>query len=363
MKNLREKIFLRVREKIEKGNKNFFLYFLSLFFESFSRVRNFLYDKKILKGFRSKAFIISIGNVVAGGVGKTPFTIFLAKKLMDRGKSLAVVSRGYRSRVEREGRNVLVEEKSGEFLARDVGDEPLMIFKRLDGGSVIVGKDRVLSVKKAEKMGVDFVLLDDGFQHRKLERDLEVVVLNAKNLFSEGKFLPFGFLRDNLKRLKGVDLIVLNNVEERQDFERCKGEVRKFSFSKVIGVKPHFFKVKNLSGEEVDFYGKRVGVFCGIGSPKVFIKSLEDLGFKVVLEKFLLDHAEASEEFLEEFCKKAKERGAEGVLCSEKDAVKLGGIREGVLPIFYVEMGLKVVFGKKYFESFLNLISRNDCAI
>jgi tetraacyldisaccharide 4'-kinase len=357
MKNFKEKVFLWGSKKIENGEKNFFLYFLSLFFESFSGLRNFLYDKKILKSFKSKTFVISIGNIVAGGVGKTPFTIFLAKKLMEKRKSLAVISRGYRSRVEREGGNVLVKEASEEFSARDIGDEPLMISKRLESGVVVVGRNKILSVKKAEKMGVDFVLLDDGFQHRKLQRDVEIVVLNAKNLFSEKRFLPYGLLRDSLKRLGGVDLIVLNNVEGEEDFERCRKEIEKYSFSKVVGVKPHFFKVKNLRGEEIDFYGKRAGVFCGIGNPGIFVKTLEDLGFKIVLEKFLLDHAEVDEKFLEEFFKRAKEKKAEGILCSEKDAVKLRDVKGNILPIFYVEMDLKIIFEEKYFEEFLeNLV-------
>ena len=166
---------------------------------------------KILKSKKVDIFTISVGNIEVGGVGKTPFVIFLANKIK---KKIGVISRGYKSK--REKRNTIISKDildEKKFLAEDIGDEPFLLSSRING-YLFVGRDKIKSAFLAKKMGLDIVILDDGFQSRYIKKDLEIVVLNGKNIFKKKYFLPRGFLRDSFKRLKDADFIVVNNIDK-----------------------------------------------------------------------------------------------------------------------------------------------------
>ena len=351
---IKEKIYFFVQKTIEEKTKGLFsfffflfkmfLYFSSLIFRFFVFIKNALYDLKLLKPKKIGIPIISIGNIVAGGTGKTPFTLYLGKKLAKRGLNVAIISRGYGARIKK---SILLLDQN-EKSPKEIGDEPFLISKRLPFCNVIVGRKKIRSIEIAKEKKVDVILLDDGFQSRKLHRDIDIVVLNAKKPFSNNHFLPRGFLRDNPKRLKKADLVVVNNANERI-------EDRKYLSLPAIYTQPTFSSLKNLRGEKIkNFLKKKVAVFCAIANPKRFSEFLQrERFFEIVEEIFLLDHASFDINFLKKCADKAKEKEAESLICTEKDAVKLPADLNLSLPVYYVEIDLKIIFNEEYLEEIL----------
>lgn len=353
--NFKEKVFFKVKNKIEKKEGFFpFLYFLSFFYRFFIFFKNSLYDFKILKPKKADIFVVSIGNIVAGGAGKTPFCIFLANKL----KKIAIISRGYKSKREKKNtilnREILYKKK---YLAKDIGDEPFLLVNRTNC-YVLVGRDKVKSTFLAKDLNLSVAIVDDGFQTRKLKRDLDILVLNCKNLFSNEKFLPRGLLRDSKKRLKKADFIVLSNFYDGFNLR----EIKKYT-SKIIGTSSFILNFENLEGKEFLKLEKEIAIFSSIANPNIFKDSLKNLGYKVIDNLFLLDHSFFSKKLLKDFSKKAKEIGAKALVCSYKDAVKIDKNIKLDLPIFFTKQDLKIVYGEKNFQNLLNLIENKSIKI
>ncbi|KPK33095.1 MAG: hypothetical protein AMS24_02245 [Chlamydiae bacterium SM23_39] len=346
---MKKKIFFIFEKRIKNKKRLFFLYFLSIFWRFFVYLKNIFYEKNILKIKKVDIPIISIGNLVCGGVGKTPFIIFLYEKLK---KNIGIISRGYGSKIGR--KNIVVDKNFlKKDLAKEIGDEPSMLLNRLNS-LIFVGKDRIKSAEKARKLNLDAVLMDDGFQYRKLHRDIDIVILNAKNVFSNGCFIPRGFLRENPKRLKKADFIVINNIKDRLDYEIAKQKIVKYARCPIIAVTPF---IKNIVGEKsVGFFVKKIAVFCAIANPQFFIRLLEDKGYEIVEKFFLLDHSFFSKKKLKQFFIKAKKNGAEAVFCTEKDWVKLFDLKD--LEVFYVKIDLKILFGEENMEKLISSIEK-----
>lgn len=252
-------------------------------------LRNLFYDWKILKITKVPCLVVSVGNIVAGGTGKTPFIAKLASAFAHR--KVAILSRGY----------------------GQMPDEPMLLAKKF---TVFVGKNRA---KLAEKIAKDFelILLDDGFQHRKLYRDIDIVLLRE-----EKHYLPWGFLRDSPKRLKKAILFHENELQ--------------LDVSRIL----------DLNGNQVSLEGKEVFLFCGIARPEKFRKTVESLGLKIAGQKQFADHAVIDLALLP--------RG-HLYLCTEKDAVKLP---KSSLPIFYLEMRMEVVQGIEKWEKLVEKIDQ-----
>jgi tetraacyldisaccharide 4'-kinase len=281
------------------------LYLPSLLFGLTIKLRNFSYNHSLFKQYKADACVISIGNIVAGGTGKTPFILMLAKKLSVSCK-VAILSRGYGSKAEKMGPQLVTLGKT----AQDVGDEPLLLANQIPEAMVIVGKDRVQSAKMAVELGAEVILLDDGMQHRRLYRDFEIVISGA---YKNGRYLPGGMLRDDPKRIDQADLIVTSTPKERNE----------------VGVQTILKEFRFASGEKKRTLGKsKVALFCGLGSPHRFLKSIEDEGLEIVMAQFLSDHQMISLQNLKQFAHEAKKRGAELLLCTEKDWMKLRDQRE-----------------------------------
>jgi tetraacyldisaccharide 4'-kinase len=222
--------------------------------------RNLCYDYKIFKTYKVSIPVISIGNIHVGGTGKTPLTICLAKHFSFL--RVAIVTRGY-----------------GD------GDEVMVMQKHLPKVKIYVGSDRVASAKKAELDGAELILLEDGFQHRRLERDIDIVLLRGDE--KSDYFLPAGNLREHPRRLKSAWLI-----DE--------------------------YKTKAFCNK--DLKGKRVAVFCGIAHPERFLNTVKSLGAIVVSSLFLRDHQAISKKNLLKLSSRAD---YDLIVCTEKDEVKL----------------------------------------
>lgn len=323
---------------------------LSFAYRSVIALRNFAYDKKILPSQKLSVPVVSVGNVVAGGTGKTPLIHSLALALQEKVR-LGILSRGYKSQIEKSGETKQVSIGEGPLCtSQECGDEPYFLAQKTKA-SIWVGSDRIASGKKAIEQGIHCLLLDDGMQHRRLYRDFEIVVIDGANPFSEGKFLPCGMLRDSPKRLKNADLIVISHVKDADHFTQIQALISHFSDAPIIAT-----QVEVLNRDR--YIPRKVGIFCGIGQPSRFLQTARDLNQEIVDTLILSDHALLQKDQLKTFAKNCFEKGAEALLCTEKDYVKLS--RDSLnLDIFPVEIELKIIHGREHWEKLIdNILDR-----
>lgn len=275
--------------------------------------RHFCYQIGVLKSVKLSIPVVSIGNVVCGGTGKTQLVIALAESLMQK-RRVAIVSRGYP--VHRgEPMEVVSDSMSSKC-----GDEPKLLAMRLPEAIVVVGKDRVKAAKLAIARGAELIVLDDGMQHRRLKRDIEIGIGP-----SVGHYLPRGRLRDVPSRLKCAKLVF-----EQADLA-----------SRPIGV-------FSLNGQAVEI-PKRVSLFCGIGNPKRFVKTVEKMGCEIVQKRFLADHEAIGKKELAQLA-----QNVDAIVCTEKDWVKLQ--KDLPYPICWVKCELDVIGKRAAWEATLETI-------
>lgn len=334
---------------------------LSLPYQWAVRLRNRAYDLGWFKSYTpASPLVISVGNIVAGGTGKTPVTVALAKILSEKANT-AVLSRGYRRKSSKLSSPLILQKEKGEMhSAHLAGDEPYLIAENVPKAMVIVGKDRVASAKLAQSLGAEVLILDDGFQHRRLERDFDVVVFDVKNLFGFNQFLPRGFLRDELKSLKRADLVVLNHIESQDDYLMGAKSIAKFTKAPVVGcrfVADQIFDLHNNGIEHLE--GKKGAIFSGIANPETFAEKVRSIGVEIVLEKVFQDHAKFSFEELSSFESRALAVGAEVLVCTEKDRVKLLDFPAMRLPVLWIKGEIEVVEGKSFWEEFVGACNKS----
>ena len=323
--------------------------------------RNWAYDRGWLKRYTPPVpVVISVGNIVAGGTGKTPVTLMLAKEFYQQ-VPLAILSRGYRSAAEKLSNPIILSRGQGPMHpASYCGDEPFMLSQNLPKAFVFVGKDRHKSSLMAARAGAQLILLDDGMQHRRLARDFEVVVMDACDPFGQGYFLPRGFLREGLKALSRADLIVLNHVHDRERFLATRKKIARYTTAPVVATKIEVEAVLDLQGYPVEsLKNKRVGVFCGIAHPDYFENTVLSLGAYIVASYPIADHVDYDPEALATFAINCREQGAEYLVCTEKDRVKLVDSLELAIPVIWVRMKLAFVEGKSLWDQFIEQ-AKND---
>ena len=261
--------------------------------------RNRLYDRGFLRARRLAGPVVSVGNISAGGAGKTPFVIVLGELLKQRGVGFDVLSRGY----GRSTRGVRLVDPNGS--AEECGDEPLMIARRLKC-PVVVGESRYQAGVFAEKkFGPQLHILDDGFQHRSLARDLDIVLVTFEDLKDD--LLPTGRLRERVKSLDRAHVVVISG-----DFDAPALPVLD---------KPVWRVHRDV---EISAPPARPVVFCGIARPQRFIDQLRSKGISPVAEKFYRDHHAYSERDIDELLRLKTQSNADGFITTEKDAVNLG---------------------------------------
>ena len=281
---------------------------LSTIFGAAVQTRNTLYDRGILKSRRLRAPVISIGNISVGGSGKTPFVIMLGELLKARGIHFDVLSRGY----GRKTRGAAVVQANGS--PAEFGDEPLLIAQRL-GAPVIVGESRFEAGLLAERNSIPQLhLLDDGFQHRALHRDFDIVLLTAED--ANGKLLPAGRLREPHSSLQRADAVVLAGNAEAELFPLH----HKFIWRLHRGV-----TVRDVPPHPL--------VFCGIARPQAFISQLEELGIKPSGTVFFRDHHSYNAKDVQRLLQAAERYKSAGFIATEKDALNLGDLRNTLQPL------------------------------
>ena len=278
-------------------------------------LRNTLYDRGVFKSRRLQRPVISVGNLSTGGTGKTPFAIALGQLLKDRGVSFDLLSRGYR----RKTRGVLLVEPNGD--PAEFGDEPLLIARRL-GGPVIVGESRYDAGRLAEqKFQSQLHILDDGFQHRSLARDFDIVLMTAEDF--QDRLLPSGRLREPLSSLARADAIVLPSGVE-VDYPGLHQKV-------VWHVKREISVSDGL---------RQPIVFCGIARPNQFFAQVRAAGINPTKELVFSDHHAYHENDVQRLKQLQATSGADGFLTTEKDAINLGGLGATLTPLTVAKLTL-----------------------
>lgn len=291
--------------------------------------RNWLFDKGILKIKKlDDVFVICIGNITVGGTGKTPAVQYFAKRLSQEGRKVAVVSRGYRGKrkveplIVSDGKNILVSSKES-------GDEPYSHALNLKV-PVIVGKDRYKACKLAKEVfDVDTIILDDGFQHRKLFRNMDIVLIDATNPFGWEALLPKGTLRESFhpaaKRASEFIITKSDLVPERE-VEKLK-RFLKGKYKKPVSVAKHgISSLCDIEGNAKPLFwvkGKRVLLFSGLANPLNFEKTVISLDPSYIERIDFLDHHSFKEKDIELIKKRAEDMKANYIITTEKDIVKL----------------------------------------
>lgn len=298
--------------------------------------RNRLYDRGVLRAHRLPVPVISIGNLTAGGTGKTPLTIHLARMLMAAGARPLVLSRGYGSegtgtRIVSEGAEVLLGPGQG-------GDEPVLIARSVPGLPVVVDPDRVRGgLFATRRFSPSLILLDDGYQHRRLARDLDIVLLDAVDPFGRYAMLPSGRLREPFSGLARADLFVVTHAPESEPLETLRTVVRRYNARAPILLARHRAEalVSLPEGGDGDgilplsrIEGAAVYAFCAIGNPEGFRETLIDAGARLTGFRTFRDHHPFSFAEMREVVREAG-RTRSVIVTTEKDAVRLSQVPVG----------------------------------
>jgi len=284
------------------------------------RLRNFGFDR----GWGVEVApvpVASVGNLTLGGTGKTPLTAWLCRRALESGRTPAVVSRGYGGRAG--AGPVVVSRGSGpEIGPETAGDEPVLLARMLPGVRVVVGSNRAAGARRAAELGADLVVLDDGFQHRRLRRDLDVVLVSANDPFGGGSLLPAGRLREPVDSLRRASVVVVTRCDPGTPIDAVVRAVRDAGSAVPViraGHRPVGFVDRAGSTRPAP---ERAIAFCAIGDPAGFRRDLERTGVRVDRFASFRDHHPFRAADLEPLIRDAEAAGA-ALVTTEKDLVRL----------------------------------------
>ncbi len=320
-------------------------------------LRNYSYDAGLPRARKMKCGVISVGNIVVGGTGKTPVVIMLAGMLRKHGYKPAVLSRGYGGK--REGRTSVVSDGHEILMGTsDAGDEPVLIAENLEGVPVIIGKERSRSGKLAvERFGADVLILDDAFQHRRLFRDIDIVLLDREKPFGNGFMLPRGGLREPVKALKRADAIIFTSTEG--DTDSGQGTLPPAELPHVPTFSGYRKARDIVRGEAKDssllhyLEGKRICAFSGIAEPESFRKIVAPLCGEIAAFMPFPDHHIYTGKDIEHIRKVCSESGAELILTTEKDGIKLVTFPDFFRDLYRLRMEMDIVRSGLNFEEYI----------
>ena len=346
------------------------LFALSKVFEVAVRARRFLYNVRILRDTTVGVQVIAIGNLTVGGTGKTPVVEKFARELQDQGRTVAILSRGYRSkppplgrrlvgkllfredrtppRVVSDGRSLLLDSETA-------GDEPYMLASNLKDVVVLVDKDRVKSGRYAvEKYGCDTLLLDDGFQYWKLRgRRTDIVLIDCQQPFGNEHLLPRGTLREPPAHLERATTIFITKSDGATTALRARINKYKPNAAVIECVHSPLYFEDVFTGKRHGLErirGHKVASLSGIAQPESFEQSLTSLGGELVYSKRFADHHRFTQQEILNAINRGKKRQAELIITTQKDAVRFPKLDRRDLPILFVRVEIKIVSGAKDFQ-------------
>lgn len=297
--------------------------------------RNYGYDRGHTPTQRVTVPVISVGNLSMGGTGKTPLVAWIAERLQQRGVRVALVSRGYGA-------------KTGEK-----NDEALELEARLPGVPHLQNPNRVAAAERAiTDFNAQVILLDDGFQHRRLARDLDIVLLDAVEPFGHGRVFPRGTLREPISGLRRADVIALSRADMVDAAERTRIQViceRENPNAVWIEMRHAPVCLRSIDGQQAPLAalsGRPVAAFCGIGNPAGFRHTLSICGYHVLGLREFPDHHAFTTAEAQAIADSARQQNAAAVVCTHKDLVKLNGQDFGGMDVWAIEIGLNISVGE-----------------
>lgn len=331
----------------------------ALLYVAIVTLRNKFYDWHIFRSHKiPNCTVISIGNITIGGTGKTPAVEFLAKYLTAKGKKVAVLSRGY----QRESKGTLLVTNGQTIFAnpRNSGDEPYLLARHLSNVPIVTEGDRYkggMFLKK--KFNPDYLILDDAFQHRKIYRDLDIVLIDSLNGLKNQFPLPRGVLREPLKGLTRADVIWLTRVDQTNEISSVVCSITKRTAVPIIKTIHQPQSLYSLSTEKQfrleSLKSRKVFIFSGIGNPDAFHNTIAKLQADIKGNLLFKDHHKYNRSDLRKIDSKAQQSNAEWTITTEKDALRIYELPVLKIPIFYLKIELKICDGIEQLEKILNM--------
>jgi len=314
-----------------------FLRLISCFYSAAIWLRNLMYARGLLKQHSVNAVVISIGNITVGGTGKTPLVVWVCNLLARKGVNCAILTRGYKIKKSK------------------LSGEPAILTRGCPAANIIVNPDRVAAAAEAiAKFGAEVLVMDDGFQHRRLVRDLDIITIDAMLPFGYDKLLPAGLLRESLKALKRTDAAVITRCNQVSNLKLAQIE------QKLKFINPHLAIAKSIHqpicaktiDEEISVEGlkdKKIFAFCGIGNPAAFSKTIEQLGCQLAGSKIYDDHYHYSSNDIADICERAEDAEADLILTTQKDWTKITSgcgfaISAGQSPVLFAYLAIELRF-------------------
>lgn len=293
--------------------------------------RNALYRRGVFREHLVGAAVISVGNLTMGGTGKTPLVAWIAAKLAANNRRVCVLTRGY----GRKTNERVVVSDGREILAGvdEAGDEALLLAEQLKGqAAVICDANRVEAARWAvENLRSDVFILDDGFQHRRMARDLDVVVVDATNPWGNGSLLPAGTLREPISELARADCIMITRAEDANDIDSLRNQITGLNkAAPVFLARMNLAKTRELNENATpgtDLKTMTIGAFCAVGNPGSFFSLLARAGLQLTYRRAFRDHHKYTQSDVDSIEREARTRGVEVLLTTAKDAVKLRSLK------------------------------------
>ncbi len=315
------------------------------------RARNFLYSKEWLKVHRVNAVVLSVGNITVGGTGKTPLVIWLCKEIISDSRfqisnsQCAILTRGYKSRAQE---------------TEDYRDEPAILIESCPEVKVVVNPDRVAGAAEAvSKFGANTLIMDDGFQHRRLVRDLDIIAIDATRPFGYGKMLPAGLLREPVASLKRADAVVITRCDQitKAELGQLEKTLQIINPDVIIARSIHApTYVQSADNQEISLEqlkDKKIFAFCGIGHPDAFFNTIKTIGSELAGSKVYNDHHHYTDDCLADIYEQAGGLKADLILTTQKDWTKIisdfkSQISdfESSLPFAYIGIEIKFLAGE-----------------
>ena len=324
------------------------LMILSVIYGGLVCLRARLYEKGVLRSKTLPCRVVSIGNLIAGGTGKTPMTILVARMIRDMGCRVVVLSRGYRGRMEKTG-GVVSDGRTIFTGPEDAGDEPYLMARILTGIPVVVGRRRyeagMMAVKRFKP---DVIVLDDAFQHLRLNRDLDLVLLDSRSPFGNGHLLPRGLLREPLSALRRAHAVVYTRSE--QAFNKPIRD-RRLTHQPIFFTTHHpiIRKIDQTDGRLTDdtldismLKGQKTVAFAGLADNAQFFDSLEQAGCRIVRRFSFADHHRYRRNDLDRVAAAAIDKGADVLVTTLKDAVKIENVKQWPVALMVVDVIIKL---------------------
>ena len=290
---------------------------LSALYGAVTRTRLSLYQRGTFHTTRLERPVISVGNITVGGTGKTPLVEWVAKTLAANGRRVCILTRGYK---RENPRTEVIVSDGHAILATPVeaGDEPYLLASNLLGSAAVISNaDRISAGRYAiETFGTECFVLDDGFQHLRLARDLDIVTIDATNPWGGGRLLPYGRLREPIAALRRADCVVLTRCDQAAEIDALSTTVRD-----LVRGRPVFQStMRAVRSPKVE---GPVAAFCAVGNSQSFFDQVRSSGYELVFERAFTDHHWYTQNDLQEVERRALEAGATALITTAKDAVKL----------------------------------------